>query len=388
MTTARLDLWKIRLYYFLWVGGAGFLLPFINLFFTDRGLSGTEIGLLGTLGSVAALIAAPVWGRVSDAATRPRRLVQFGLLESALAMLVLSQQTIFAWMAVIIALDSLLSAGVFPLSDALALSIARGGGTGFGSVRLWGSLGWAVAALVGGWLIERTGLFAMFAGYVLCGLTGIVIVGLIRTDLRRGTAGAREPGASVRRVLRDVLKDRSLIGLAIALSVVWFATIGYHQFEPVYLDQLGAGETLIGLASTLGALVELPAMLWADRLTRHHGAERLLRFSFVLDVLRLAGILIAPSVAAILVSRAIGGVAYSFYVIALTEFVGEHAPNRQVATMLALFTVTLPGLVRMVAAPASGWVFDRVGAYWLYAIALGGTAIAWVVMRLTAARKT
>ncbi len=103
------NLWTLRLYYFLLIGGGGFLFPFINLFYTQQGLSGTEIGLLSTFASLAALIAAPWWGRRSDATSHPRRLLQFGLLATSLCMLALSQQTIFAWMALIVTLDALLS---------------------------------------------------------------------------------------------------------------------------------------------------------------------------------------------------------------------------------------------------------------------------------------
>lgn len=32
--------------------------------------------------------------------------------------------------------------------------------------------------------------------------------------------------------------------------------------------------------------------------------------------------------------------------------------------------------------PLSGLAFDTFGAYWLYAIALGGNALAWLTLRL------
>lgn len=142
----RVDLWRIRLYYFVWTGGGGVLYPFISLFYVQNGLSGAEIGLLATVSSVIALLAAPLWGRWSDNVHRPRRLLQGSLLGSALCMLWLGEQTRFFWMAAIIGLAALVSAAVEPLSDTLALAVTHGGDKSrFGSVRLWGSLGWAIA---------------------------------------------------------------------------------------------------------------------------------------------------------------------------------------------------------------------------------------------------
>ncbi|HSD85506.1 MAG TPA: MFS transporter, partial [Anaerolineae bacterium] len=329
------NLWMLRLYYFMLIGGGGFLFPFINLFYTRQGLSGTEIGLLSTLASLVALIAAPWWGRRSDVTAQPRRLLQFGLLATSLCMLVLSQQTIFAWMAVIVALDALLSVNVAPLSDVVALAVTKQGRAGYGSVRLWGSLGWAVAALLGGWLIEQTGLFTMFAGYALTGLVSIAL--LARLQLPRwgqhpDRTDAPAAAHSWRATFTALRRDRTLLGLTGALSILWFALNVVRQFEPVFLDQLGAGETIIGLASTIGAAVELPAMLWVDRLGRHFSSGNLLRLSFLLYIAVALSVVIAPTIPVILFSHVIDGVAYSFFAVALVLFISEVAPQRQVTT--------------------------------------------------------
>ena len=391
---AQRNLGTLRLYYFLLIGGGGFLFPFINLFFVARGLSGTEIGLLSTVASLAVLIAAPWWGRHSDRTVQPRRLLQFGLLATSLCMLALSQQTIFVWMALFVMLDALLSAGVAPLSDVVTLAVTKQDSAGFGSVRLWGSLGWAVTALVGGWLIERTGLFTMFAGYALSGLAGIALLALLRIPRWGGPSlggpnlGSQidrmeaAPARSLWKAVRVFAGDRTQVGLALALALLLFTFNGVRQFEPVFLNELGAGETIIGLASMIGAAVEVPGMWWVDRLARRYGAGRMLRLSFLLYLVCMLSVIIAPTVPMILFSHVIDGVAYSFFAVALAVFIGEVAPGGQVTTTMALFTVTLPAFIRMVSAPVGGWVFDVRGAYTLYFIAVAGAAAGWLVMKL------
>jgi MFS transporter, PPP family, 3-phenylpropionic acid transporter len=378
------NLWTLRLYYFLLIGGGGFLFPFINLFYTQQGLSGTQIGWLSTLASLVALIAAPWWGRRSDATAHPRRLLQFGLLATSLCMLVLSQQTAFAWIALLVMLDALLSINVAPLSDVVALAVTKQGRAGFGSVRLWGSLGWAMTALVGGWLIEQTGLFTMFAGYAITGFASIALLAVLRIPRLNHQPDRPEaaPAPRLRQSLSQLARDRTLLGLMLALSVLLFAINGIRQFAPVFLDQLGAGETIIGLASTIGAAVELPAMLWVDRLGRRHGSGQLLRMSFLLYAVCALSVVIAPMIPVTLFSHVIDGVAYSFFAVALVLFIGEVAPDRQVTMMMAVFTVTLSALIRMVSAPVGGWVFDVRGAYALYVIGVIGSAIGWLIMKV------
>lgn len=148
------NLSTLRVYYLLLGVGGGFLSPFVTLFYRQQGLSGTQIGLLATSAGLATLLAAPLWGHLSDAAARPRRWLQAELIASSLCLLLLSQQKAFIPIVVFVVLNALVNAGSSPTSDALALTVLNQVRSGFGSVRLFASLGWAAAALVSGWLIE------------------------------------------------------------------------------------------------------------------------------------------------------------------------------------------------------------------------------------------
>jgi len=380
-STQRNLIW-LRLYYLALGGGGGFLLPFISLFYQKQGLSGTEIGLLSTFVGVAALLVAPQWGRLSDGAASPRRWLQLELIASGVCMLLLSQQSAFVIMAVIVTVDALLVAGASPTSDVLALSILSQTRAGFGSVRLFASLGWAVTSLISGWLIERIGLLVIFVGYAVGYGTGMSLLNFMHLPPRTPShSTTHSPRSSVRQSIQTVIANRRLARFGIALAVFGFMIYGLRAFEALYYKQLGAGESIVGLASMIGATVELPGMLWADRLVRRFGAARVLRFSFALEIVRLSAVLFAPSIPVLLIVRAVGGVAYSWYVVSVLTFIQQATPARQVTTVLALFNVTLTAFIRITAAPLSGWVFDNVGAYWLYALGAIGAVLAWLIMK-------
>jgi MFS family permease len=235
-------------------------------------------------------------------------------------------------------------------------------------------------------LIEQTGLFAMFAGYAISAFVSIALLAILKLprwgQQQPDRSEAAPPAQSWRATFALLFRDRTLLGLMLALSTLWFSLNGLRQFEPVFLDQLGAGETIIGLASTIGAVVELPAMLWVDRLGRRHSAGSLLRASFLLYIATALSVVIAPTVPVILFSHVIDGVAYSFFAVALVLFIAEVSPQRQVTTMMAIFTVTLPSIVRMISGPVGGWIFDARGAYALYVIGVIGSAVGWLIMKV------
>jgi PPP family 3-phenylpropionic acid transporter len=177
-----------------------------------------------------------------------------------------------------------------------------------------------------------------------------------------------------------------LLGLTIALTLFWFSNNGRHQFETLYMQQLGASEQVIGWAYTYPALIELPIMLWADRLVRKYGAGKILSASILIEASSILAIVFFPNLAAILIMRAVNGVYYSFYAIASVAYAVENAPEGQGATILSLYYVTLNGLIALVTAPLSGFIFDHLGAYPLYIIAAIGTLLTWLALVISQSR--
>jgi MFS family permease len=94
-------------------------------------------------------------------------------------------------------------------------------------------------------------------------------------------------------------------------------------------------------------------------------------------------ILLLPSITTIMIVRFIGGVSFSFYTIAYMGIISSRTKSSETGTVLALYTVTLAGLVNILAAPVSGAIFDALGARWLYALAMTGYALGMLVLWFT-----
>jgi PPP family 3-phenylpropionic acid transporter len=299
-------------------------------------------------------------------------------------MLIVSQQTVFLWIAVLIGLNEFATAGADPLSTVLALKPDQGGeASGFGSIRLWGSLGWAIVVFASGWIIERTGIFSAFVGYGLAMGASILLLGVLGSRKKLHARPLPTTSLNIKPLVVQLLRSRVLLGLGAALMVSWFSRLGVGQFEPLFMESLGAGETIIGLASSLGAVVELPAMLWADQLIKKFGARRLLQLTFGLYALMALGVLLIPAVATIFVARLIGGLAFSLVTVSLVVYLNNNAPLGQSATMLALYTITLRNLVTVITAPIGGQIYDAVGAYWLYVLAFAGSLLSLAILTMT-----
>lgn len=385
------NLWLTRLYFLIYYIGMGAVDPFINLYYVERHLSGTQIGWIGTLCAISALIAAPLWGRISDNSGKPIRWLQASMLVSGIALFFLSQQTTFLFLAVFAGLNALVGPGVDPLMSAQAMDVVETEkSAGFGSIRLWGSLGYALAAPLGGWVIQQLGISKAF--YIYTGGMAVSAFILIFVSMKprlRATAEStleKVKSASVLEVARGVWKNHELMGLILASVVMW-GLGGGTRFEAVYLTQLGVKESVIGWINTVGALIELPMMLLTDRVLKRKGSAFTVKLAFWLTAFSFIFVVASPTLASFFVFRLVGGIAYSFMVISFTVFIVERAPAQQSATLLAFYTITVAGVTSMLFSPLIGFLFDEVGAYWLYVIALGGCLLAAAILQFTVKKR-
>ncbi len=377
------DLIFARAYYFAFLGGWGFILPFINLFYVSLGLTGTQIGTIGSISAIVGLLLSPIV--VNEVKKRPqaRGILQASLMLGAMGYFLLGQQTVFAAILVIVFLQSLVGAGITPASDAMAVHVSEEAGTGYGSVRVWASVGWILTVPASGWLIERFGFEAGFLGVSLMWLTGALLTLPIQSRYFVSQRLAGQPISNLRTAFHQIARDRTLLGYAIALVCMGFLNNGVLQFENVFLSELGASKLLIAFAGILSALVELPFMVYADRYVRRVGAHRVMLFAITLLFFQRAAVLLFPTIATIMIVRFIGGVSFSFMTIASVFLISSRTDPGETGTVLAIYTVTLAGLVSVLAAPVSGTIFDVFGARWLYAFSVVGYAIGFLSMWVT-----
>lgn len=379
----RRDLHMVRAYYLAFIGGAGFIGPFVNLFYTSLGLSGKQIGTFASIGGVVAMLIAPWWVNAVRQRPNPRSYVQLGLALSALAYLLISQQTRFAPIALIVLFQALVTVGISPLSDALAVRVARAAGAGYGTVRVMGSLGWIFTVLASGWLVQQFGFKLGFYMASLAYITAALTLYFVRPQHFTAQAAAGRPQTSLRAAFRRVAGDRTLVGFALGLVCIGFLNSGVLQFENVYLAQLGASKSLISVAGILSAIVELPFMIYSDRIVRGLGPHRALLIALAMYVVMRLAVLAFPSILTIMAVRFASGVGFSMYTVAFVGLISGRTPTEETGAVLALYSVTIAGLVNILAAPITGALFDTLGAHWLYLFAAGGYGAALVSVWLT-----
>lgn len=379
------DLLLARLYYFVFMGGWGFVFPFLNLFYASLGFSGTQIGVITSMGAIVSLVAAPFVVNEVKKSPFARPGLQLILFISGGAYYLLSQQTTFPWVLAVVFVLTIFNTSVMPLSDSFCMSIGKERNAGFGSIRALGSLGWIFVVPFTGWLVQNYGYKPGFVGVFAAYLCMMMIISLL--EKRHFTIHqADEPGqkkAGILEISRRILSRRVLLGITIALFLSNFFNNGILQFENIFLSDLGASKQLISIASILQAVVEIPFMLIADRIMRRTGPQRMMMFAFLILTGQRIFVLAIPSITTIMIARLVGGISFSMLTVSFIGSITQYALPDESGAAMALLSVTVPGLVGMVASPIMGAFYDSLGGHWLYAFAVTGYMLATLTLWVT-----
>lgn len=340
------------LFFFQYMG-VGLYFTFLNVFFRQAGLSGTQIGTLNMVNAAIGVGASVVWGYLSDRTGKPRILIMIG----ALGAVVISQfvPVVHGFLAYLVLgiLNALLSSSIGTLLDSTTLAMLGARREDYGKYRLGGTFGYILTASTVGFLFDRAGLRLMFPMY------GVVMAVFMATALllpnRAVTRAVRARGE-----IGKIIRQPTWIIFTVSVFLTWIATNASIMFLGVVLQSMGASQGLIGLSVTIGAVVEIPFMAFSGKLLRRFGPEKLLLFAISLNVVRffLLGQLTHPVWAVAI--NALNGPAFVLLWNSAVNLANRLTPPGLTGTGQGLFNSTT-SLAAVVSSLLAGLLFDRLG---------------------------
>lgn len=362
----------VQLLYLFCYMAWGALFPFLNLHYRRLGLSGVQIGTLSALTVAVGTGGALVMSGFADR-YRAHRLVLVAAMGAAIgAVLGLSGAGTYGGILVWAATLAVVGSPISPLVDRAAVEASARSEGGYGRLRVWGTVGWALSTVLLGEVARRGGLGWTFRGYALF-MGGALLVALTMPIAASGAGGS---AAEILRQLR-VPRTALFLGGVFLLGV----TLGAGgNFLSLYLEDLGATETVVGLAWTVVTLSEIPVMWGAKRLLDRLGALPVVTGSVLLFALRWFLLSLAPSPAWALATQLLHGGAFAAFLAGGVLEISALAPPGATTTALAVFNTLAFGVSSTVGAVLGGYLCDTLGLRALFQILALGCLVAVAVL--------
>ena len=359
--------------YFTYYMALGSLMPFINLHYERLGLSGLRIGALTALPVLVSSATVMVWGSIADALHLHNRILRIALLGGAGAILLLSTARSFPILVLFVVAYAFFTSPVVPLLDSSALEVAKKRERSYGQLRVWGAVGWSVATLAVGALIERFATGFLFYGYVLFVL---LTLGIALFQRER----EEELRSPLRQGLTTLLLDRALLLFLVSVFLVSLTISGVSAFFSIYLDAIGAGEGSIGLAWAIASISEIPIMLYSGRIIRRTGAGGLLKIAFLTFALRWLLLSFIETPAFAIALQALHGISFGAYLVGGVTYMSERAPAGLGTTAQSLFNLVAFGAGSIGGSLLGGYLYDRTGMFFLFRVLSVVAALGLVVL--------
>jgi MFS transporter, PPP family, 3-phenylpropionic acid transporter len=351
-----------KAFYFCFYAASSGLLPFLTLYYRDLGLSGAQIGLLVGISPIITLLAAPLWGALADSTRRHRTILTATIVGAMGMVALLSQARALLWLLPIVVGYAFFAAPIMPLVDNGVMEMLGERRELYGRQRVWGAIGWGLSALVAGALIDRYGLGLSFYIFIFF----FLILLAVTTRLTVSTGSMGQP---YWQGVRHLANNRPLL---VFLLTVLFAGIGsgiVHNYVFLYLLDLGANETLMGLSQTVATLSEMPVFFFSAILLRKFGARGMLLMALAAYVVRLLAYTLLPPVWLVLPINLLHGLTFSALWVAGVSYASEVAPKGMGATAQGLFTGVTMGLGTAGGALLGGTLYDTLGPTMMFRVA-------------------
>jgi len=335
------------------------ILSFLPLYLRYKGLNGTEIGWVLAVGPLASIFAQPFWGYMSDKHKTVKRVLLVCIGGLLISSILFFQMNTLLSIILMGAIFYFFTTPIGGLGDSLAQRRANELQVSFGTIRTWGSIGFATSALIIGEILSRIGVQYMIYPYLFFG-TIALIVAIKLKDVKVESDPIQ---------LKDVNKLFKNKSFVIFLFLMIFLTISHRandSFIGLYITELGGSESWVGLAWFIGVASEGAVFAFAGFWFRKYHPLIFVIVAGVLYSIRWFLYAGADDPMYIIALQVLHGLTFGTFYLAAFDYVTRLIPKDLTATGHLVFYAVFFGVSGIVGSLAGGAIMDMFSGGTLY----------------------
>ncbi|PYZ93968.1 MFS transporter [Salipaludibacillus keqinensis] len=369
---------NMKVFYFLAYFSFGGLFPLLSVYFQNEiELSGSQIGMITSIGPIVMLLTQPVWGLLSDYTKRPRLLLTIAVIGTGSVGFTYLLAEEYVILVAIAAGLAMFQSAIIPLSDSMAMNYVYKNGGDYGNIRMWGAVGFALAVWFMGMLSDWLGQGIIFYGFALV----LFISAYFSLGMPKESVTAK---VDIRGGMKELVKVPGFL-LFLIVTFLVFGPIMANNFYFGLLIQFSGGSLAgVGFAFLLAAGSEVPFMRWAGQWIRKRGILVILFVAALASGIRWIFYSTGPTPEFIYMTTIIQGFSIGLFVPAALQYVTELAPKEVKATAVAIYSAVGNGLGAWFFSISAGLIMEWssiLSVYLFYGIfTLSGAALTlWMI---------
>ena len=357
------------------------------VFLHGAGYDDQEVGIILALGNVGGAVLSPALGAWIDRNRKIRHAAVITVLLAAqmilLAVLRLNaQKNLLCSVCYVLYLALVMPVNALNLDLCVRLEHAKAP-LNFGLARSMGSFAFVILSTLLGILTEKLGWQMLpFAGMAVI-LLQAAGNRLIDRDLREAEGKltaeetiTKEKSSSLAAFIRE---NKAFCLMLFGTIIIYIAHNTDGNFLINLVENVGGGPAIMGYLAAFTAIVEVPVMMFSDRLPKKWSRVQYIRAAFVFFVLKTLAYALAPNIPLLFAARILQAPSYALYTVLIVGYADEVVARKDSAKAQSLaFSMTTIGSV--LASLIGGSMFKTAGVQptmlTATAIAAAGAAIA------------
>lgn len=342
-------------FYFVYYFFVGVFVPYWALYLQSEHFTPVEIGILMSIFQISRIFAPNFWGWLADHTAKRTIWIRLNTVLGVLGFIAVFWAEGFWAMLLVMGALSLFTSSTMPLSESLTLAHLANTKGHYSRIRMWGSVGFIVASILLGYLIDWAGIASLLWTILAVQIT-LFLLTFTLTEVK--VAPHHTDGFSVWKILRNPAVIALLLGCALMVS----AHGVLYNFYSIYLAEHGYSKGMIGWLWSIGVICEIVVFMLMPMMMRRFTLKAIILVSLALAVLRFTMIgLAVDHLILLLIAQSLHAATFGSFHAATVEVVAKFFNGRHQAKGQAIYNSVTYGLGGAVGGIAGGYALQGLG---------------------------
>ncbi len=362
---------RFSINYFIFFAAMATVVPYMQQILKMQGFRAYEIGLLLGIFEITGIFGPLLIGWLADKIGKYRLILLVLTVGSGVSFLFFIFNIGFTAAILILILFGMMYRPIASLTDALASRTLTDVVKQYGHARIWGSIGFVGISFfyqIWGFLDTSSPVRIVSVFIVLMASLFLSNLSLPKVKISKIEKSRRNhPDIKMKESLATVLTSMPApfwIGISAAF-IIKMGMSGYYSFFSIYLNDIYNLKGISGVWG-LGAMAEIPVVLWGSRFVVRYGVAKMLGLAALGTVIRMFIYALAPPLPVMLMGQLLHALSFGLLHITIIVLINHQIPEKSRAIAMAIFGGISYGLAGFIGSSVSGFILDSYGFSMMY----------------------
>ena len=366
--------WRLSRFYFFYYFFVGSFVPYWGIYLQSENFSPSSIGILLSLFQISRIVAPNFWGWLADHTGHRVKWIKLTSFLGLIGFIGIFWAKGFFWIFLVMSALSLFTSSTLPLAESLTLAHLATTDGHYSRIRLWGSIGFIVASLFLGYLIDLQGINILL--WVLL-IAQAIIFFLSNTIPETKEIHHKKNDLSIWKII----KTPSVVALLIGCTLMVSAHGVLYNFYSIYLKEHGYSSATIGWLWAVGVICEIFIFMLMPKILRRYSLKTILLMSLFLGVIRFILIGASPDqFYLLLIAQMFHAATFGSFHAASIEVIAYFFKGRNQSRGQAIYNSVAYGIGGTIGGLGGGYLIQYLGGQLGFMIAAISPLIGFIVI--------